>query len=69
VKRFAGLNTQQRKNLASFFNSLAVAWFVGAFVVPYINFEFTWLILLKYIVNIIADLTISHLLLLEVKNE
>lgn len=63
------LNSDQRRNLASFFNSIAVAWFVGAFVVPYLSQEFNWLILCKYIVNIIADLTVSHILLTDIKNE
>lgn len=63
------LNVEQRKALSAFFQSLAVAWFVGAFVVPYVSSEFSLLIFLKYIVNIIVNLTLSLLFLYKVDYE
>jgi len=62
-------NVEQRKTLASFFTSLAVAWYVGVFVVPYLSSDFTGLIIIKYLGNMLVDLIISYILLVGIKNE
>lgn len=53
------LNTKQRESLSSFFNNIAVAWFVALFVVPKISREFDVLTVIRFIANIIGTLTIS----------
>lgn len=59
------LNLEQKKLLSSFFNSIAVAWFIGAFVVPKLSPEFDLLTLAKYIGNMIIALAIAVYLLKE----
>ena len=57
------LNSEQRKSLASFFNSLAVAWFVAVFATPIIAFDITALTIVRYLVNMVSALVVAHYLL------
>lgn len=59
------LNSSQRKALSSFFNNVAVAWFVGAFVTPQITPEFGPLTILRYLGNMIITLYFAMFLLKE----
>lgn len=63
------LNQKQRENLASFFTTIAAAWFVALFVVPKLSNEFDILTVLRFIVNIIGTLAISLYFLKEGKND
>lgn len=62
-------NKNQREGLSSFFNNIAVAWFVGLFVVPRLSGEFDILTVIRFIVNIIGALAISLYFLKEDKND
>jgi hypothetical protein len=61
------LNEKQKDALSSFFINIAVGWFSAAFIVVYISKDVTWLILLKFIGNMIGDLYIALWLLKEKK--
>lgn len=52
-------NQEQRKSLSSFFSSLAVAWFVAAFVTPTIEPNVVLLTYAVYISNMLFALYIS----------
>lgn len=58
-------NFSQRKALSSFFNNIAVAWFIGAFVTPQIVTSLDPLTLLRYLANMVLALYISLLCLKE----
>lgn len=53
------LNISQRKALSQFFISIAVAWFVGAFITPQIAPEFGPLTLIRYIGNMFGAILLS----------
>lgn len=53
------LNLEQRKVLSSFLNSLAVAWFVAAFITPSLEPEVSALTYLTYIANMVFALYLS----------
>ena len=57
------LNSEQSKSLSSFFNNIAVAWFVAAFVTPNVLAQFYPLNLLLYFANMIGALLLSLLFL------
>lgn len=57
------LNQDQKKSLSSFFNNVAVAWFVVTFITPAIKPEIGLLTFLVYIVNIIGNIYLSLYLL------
>lgn len=59
------LNWEQRKALSSFFISIAVAWFIDAFVSPQISPEFNLLTLIRYLVNMIGALILALMFLKE----
>lgn len=61
------LNLEQKKSLSSFFNSLAVGWFLALFATPNIAESFNPLTLVIYLVNMIGALYISLFLLKEAK--
>jgi hypothetical protein len=52
-------NIEQRKSLAAFFNSLAVAWFVALFATPSVAKDVSLLTLIQYLVNMLLALFFS----------
>jgi len=63
------LNQKQQESLSSFFSNVAVGWFTAAFIVVSVSKDTTWLILFKFIANMIGSLYISLWLLKERKYE
>jgi hypothetical protein len=59
------LNQKQRESLASFFTSIAVGWFTAAFIVVAVSKDLTWLILFKFVGNMMGSLYLSLWLLKE----
>ena len=57
------LNLDQKKSLSTFFNNVAVAWFVITFITPAIKPEIGLLTYLVYIVNILSNIYFSLYLL------
>lgn len=53
------LNTKQRESLASFFNSIAVGWFLALFSVPFLGSQIPLLTMIQLVVNIVGALYIS----------
>jgi hypothetical protein len=58
-------NQKQIEQLSSFFSNVAVGWFTAAFIVISVSKDLTWLILLKFIVNMMGSLYFSLWLLKE----
>lgn len=58
-------NPAQRESLSSFFNNIAVAWFVGLFVVPKLTPDFDALTVLRFLGNMAGALILSLLFLRE----
>ncbi len=63
------LNSFQKEALSSFFNNIAVAWFIAAFITPVISSEIKALTTLQFIVNMMGALYISLFLLKEERYE
>lgn len=59
------LNFSQKKSLSSFFNNIAVGWFIAGIVAPSLTLEFDLLTLTKVIANILLNLYLSLILLRE----
>ncbi len=59
------LNEKQKEQLSSFFSNVSVGWFTAAFIVIAVSKDLTWLILLKFIGNMLGSLYISLWLLKE----
>jgi len=59
------LNQKQKASLSSFFSNIAVGWFTAAFIVVTVSKEVTWLILFKFVVNMMGSLYLSLWLLKE----
>lgn len=59
------LNSSQKKELSTFFNNIAVAYFIGIFVVPQLSLEFDILDVIRYIILGIFSLFIALLFLQE----
>ena len=59
------LNQKQREQLSSFFSNIAVGWFSAAFIVIAVSKDMTWLILLKFVGNMLGSLYLSLWLLKE----
>lgn len=62
-------NFDQRKSLSSFFNSIAVAWFVALFIPPTITPYFNPLITVTQFVNMLGALYLSLFIIEKEKNE
>jgi len=58
-------NKKQIDQLASFFSNVAVGWFTAAFIVVSVSTDVTWLILLKFVGNMVGSLYLSLWLLKE----
>jgi hypothetical protein len=58
-------NKQQIQQLSSFFSNVAVGWFTAAFIVIVVSKDLTWLILLKFVGNMMGSLYLSLWLLKE----
>lgn len=56
------LNKSQKATLSDFLRDIALAYFIGLFVVPKLSSDFDALTTIKYIVNIGMYLTASLLL-------
>jgi len=58
-------NISQKQAFSTFFNNLAVAWFVALFASPTIARDINWLTLIQYLVNMFLALFVSIYLLKE----
>jgi hypothetical protein len=61
------LNKKQKEAVAGFCFNIAVAWFVGIFVVPKLTADFDFLTFFKYLVNMSGMFLAGILLLKEEK--
>jgi hypothetical protein len=61
----AFFNQKQKESLASFFSNIAVGWFAAAFIVITVSKDLTWLILFKFVGNMLGSLYLSLWLLKE----